>query len=132
MHSSPSPSLSLPLNFPPLSTYLTLFLPAVIITSLSFLLPLQELLAEVNHRHVKNTVCQKVWRLLVHALAWAICMAGTAACVLGIYFFSNYMHQVRSLVSFPCWPQYFLSDAFHLTEQTAGWLRGCSIINSTI
>ncbi|XP_040001994.1 transmembrane channel-like protein 6b [Xiphias gladius] len=54
---------------------------------------LKELLAEVNHRHVKNTVCQKVWRLLVHALAWAICMAGTAACVLGIYFFSNYMHQ---------------------------------------
>ncbi|XP_071359835.1 transmembrane channel-like protein 6b [Trachinotus anak] len=54
---------------------------------------LKELLAEVNHKHVKNTVCQRLWRLTVHGIAWAICIAGTTACVLCIYFFSHYMHQ---------------------------------------
>lgn len=56
---------------------------------------LQELLAEVNHKDVKNTLCQKLWRLMVHGLAWAICIAVTAACVIGIYFLSHYMHKVR-------------------------------------
>ncbi|XP_054460237.1 transmembrane channel-like protein 6b [Anoplopoma fimbria] len=54
---------------------------------------LKELLAEVNHKHVKNTVCQKVWRLTVHGLAWAICIASTTACVLAIYYFSDFMLQ---------------------------------------
>lgn len=54
---------------------------------------LKELLAEVNHKKVKNTVCQRLWRLAVQGLAWAICIAGTTACVLGIYFFSDHMHQ---------------------------------------
>uniref|UniRef100_A0A4W6CBY6 Transmembrane channel-like protein n=1 Tax=Lates calcarifer TaxID=8187 RepID=A0A4W6CBY6_LATCA len=35
---------------------------------------LKELLAEVNHKHVKNTVGQRLWRLMVHGLAWAICI----------------------------------------------------------
>ncbi|XP_019960488.2 transmembrane channel-like protein 6b [Paralichthys olivaceus] len=56
---------------------------------------LKELLAEVNHKHVKNTLCQKLCRLMVHCLAWAICIASTTACVLGIYFFSDFMHQDR-------------------------------------
>lgn len=54
---------------------------------------LKELLAEVNHKRVKNTVCQRLWRLMVHGLAWSICIASTTACVLGIYHFSEYMHQ---------------------------------------
>ncbi|XP_051240666.1 transmembrane channel-like protein 6b [Dicentrarchus labrax] len=54
---------------------------------------LKELLAEVNHKNVKNTACQKLWRLLVHGLAWAICIASTAACVTAIYYFSDHMHQ---------------------------------------
>ncbi|XP_054635974.1 transmembrane channel-like protein 6b isoform X2 [Dunckerocampus dactyliophorus] len=54
---------------------------------------LKELLAEVSHKHSKNTVCQKLWRLAVHSLAWAICIASTTACVLSIYYFSGYMHQ---------------------------------------
>ncbi|XP_033480543.2 transmembrane channel-like protein 6b [Epinephelus lanceolatus] len=54
---------------------------------------LKELLAEVNHKHVKKTSCQKFGRLMVHGLAWAICIASTTACVLGIYYFSEYMHQ---------------------------------------
>ncbi|XP_022611480.1 transmembrane channel-like protein 6 [Seriola dumerili] len=54
---------------------------------------LKELLAEVNHKHVKNTGCQKVWRLTVQGIAWAICIAGTICCVIGIYFFSHYMHK---------------------------------------
>ncbi|XP_029355053.1 transmembrane channel-like protein 6b isoform X3 [Echeneis naucrates] len=54
---------------------------------------LKELLAEVNHKHVKNTFCQRLWRLTVHSIAWAICIASTTACVIGIYFFSQHMHQ---------------------------------------
>nr|XP_057947096.1 transmembrane channel-like protein 6b isoform X2 [Doryrhamphus excisus] len=54
---------------------------------------LKELIAEVNHKHSKNTVWQKLWRLAVHSLAWAICIASTTACVLSIYYFSDYMHQ---------------------------------------
>ncbi|XP_068176894.1 transmembrane channel-like protein 6b [Antennarius striatus] len=54
---------------------------------------LKELLAEVNHKNVKNTCSQMLWSLMVHGLAWAICIASTAACVLGIYYFSDHMHQ---------------------------------------
>ncbi|XP_037328684.2 transmembrane channel-like protein 6b isoform X2 [Pungitius pungitius] len=54
---------------------------------------LKELLAEVNHKHVKNTGCQKLWRMMVHGLAWTICLASTIACVLAIYYFSDHMHQ---------------------------------------
>uniref|UniRef100_A0A8C9YJG1 Transmembrane channel-like protein n=1 Tax=Sander lucioperca TaxID=283035 RepID=A0A8C9YJG1_SANLU len=43
---------------------------------------LKELLAEVNQKHVKNTACQKLWRLMVHGLAWTICIGSTTACVL--------------------------------------------------
>ncbi|XP_049575798.1 transmembrane channel-like protein 6b [Syngnathus scovelli] len=54
---------------------------------------LKELLAEVNCKHTKRTLCQNLWRLAVHCLAWAICVASTTACVLAIYFFSDHMHQ---------------------------------------
>ncbi|KAM6940471.1 transmembrane channel-like protein 6b [Xenentodon cancila] len=57
---------------------------------------LKELLAEVNHKHVKNTVCQTVWRLVVHGLAWAICIASTTGCVIGIYYFSDMMYNSSS------------------------------------
>ncbi|XP_032396588.1 transmembrane channel-like protein 6b [Etheostoma spectabile] len=54
---------------------------------------LKELLAEVDQKHVKNTACQKLWRLMVHGLAWTICIASTTACLLAIYYFSDYMHE---------------------------------------
>uniref|UniRef100_A0A671TLM9 Transmembrane channel-like protein n=1 Tax=Sparus aurata TaxID=8175 RepID=A0A671TLM9_SPAAU len=54
---------------------------------------LKELLAEVNHKNVMNTACQKLSRLMVHGLAWAICIGGNAACVYAIYHFSEHMHQ---------------------------------------
>ncbi|XP_078133322.1 transmembrane channel-like protein 6b [Sander vitreus] len=54
---------------------------------------LKELLAEVNQKHIKNTVCQKLWRLMVHGLAWTICIVSTTACVLAIYYFSGNMHK---------------------------------------
>lgn len=60
---------------------------------------LKELLAEVNHKHVKNTVCQKLWRLTVHGIAWTICIASTTGCVIGIYYFSEHMHQNLRLFS---------------------------------
>lgn len=59
------------------------------------LLFLQELLAEVKQRDVNTTICQKLWRLVAHGVAWAICIASTTACVLGVYYFSDHMHQVR-------------------------------------
>ncbi|KAJ0033275.1 hypothetical protein NQD34_000382 [Periophthalmus magnuspinnatus] len=54
---------------------------------------IKELLAEVNHSKVKNTVCQRLWRVTVHGLAWTICIATTTGCAFGIYFFSEYMHK---------------------------------------
>ncbi|KAI9533887.1 hypothetical protein NQZ68_018255 [Dissostichus eleginoides] len=54
---------------------------------------LKELLAEVSHKQVKNTRCQRLWRLMVHGLAWTICVASTTACVLAIYYCSDHMHQ---------------------------------------
>ncbi|XP_028316437.1 transmembrane channel-like protein 6b [Gouania willdenowi] len=54
---------------------------------------LKELLAEVSHKHLRNTGCQKFWRLVVHGLAWTICIASITACVLSIYYFSGYMHK---------------------------------------
>ena len=62
---------------------------------LLLLLPVQELLAEVNHKQVQKTACQRLGRMMVHGLAWAICIASTTACAAGIYYFSAYMHQVR-------------------------------------
>lgn len=55
----------------------------------------QELLAEVIHKDDSKTASQKLWRLMVHALAWSICIGSTTASVLSIYHFSEYMHQVR-------------------------------------
>lgn len=60
---------------------------------------LKELLAEVNHKNVMNTACQKLSRLMVHGLAWAICIGGNAACVYAIYHFSEHMHQNLQLTS---------------------------------
>ncbi|XP_027138541.1 transmembrane channel-like protein 6b isoform X2 [Larimichthys crocea] len=54
---------------------------------------LRELLAEVNHKDANNTACQKLWRLMIHGLAWVICIGSTIGCVLGIYYFSDYMHK---------------------------------------
>lgn len=42
-----------------------------------------------------NTVCQKLSRLMVHGLAWAICIGSNTACVYAIYWFSDHMHKVR-------------------------------------
>ncbi|XP_071381230.1 transmembrane channel-like protein 6b [Centroberyx affinis] len=63
---------------------------------------LKELLAEVTHKHVKKTMSQRLWRLMVHGLAWAICIGSTIACALAVYYFSEFMHKdlqerVRSL-----------------------------------
>lgn len=60
---------------------------------------LKELLAEVNHKDVKNTGCQKLWRLTVHGIAWAICIGSTTASVVGIYFFSHHMHQNQQKIA---------------------------------
>lgn len=54
---------------------------------------IKELLAEINHKRVKSTRCQRLWRVTVHALAWAICIASTTGCAFGIYFFSEHMHK---------------------------------------
>lgn len=50
----------------------------------------------MTHKNAKSTLSQKLCRLIIHGLAWAICVAGTIACMMGIYYFSEYMHQVRA------------------------------------
>ncbi|XP_077461590.1 transmembrane channel-like protein 6b [Stigmatopora argus] len=54
---------------------------------------LKELLAEVNQKSSKNTLRQKLWRVAVHFFSWTVCVACTIACVLAIYYFSEYLHQ---------------------------------------
>ncbi|XP_057700749.1 transmembrane channel-like protein 6b [Corythoichthys intestinalis] len=54
---------------------------------------LKELLAEVNHKRSKNSLCQNLWRVAVHFFSWTICVASTTACVLAIYYFSEYIHR---------------------------------------
>lgn len=54
---------------------------------------LKELLAELSHRQIKKTVLQKLQRLLIHGLAWTICIAGITGCVAAIYFFSGYLQK---------------------------------------
>ncbi|KAI3352873.1 hypothetical protein L3Q82_019450, partial [Scortum barcoo] len=73
--------------------------PSVKLRSENICTQLKELLAEVNHKNVKNTVCQRLGKLTVHGLAWAICIASTAACVFVIYCFSEHMrkHTSRSV-----------------------------------
>lgn len=60
---------------------------------------IKELLAEVNHKQVKNTRCQRLWRFTVHAMAWTICIASTTGCALGIYYFSEHMHKNLEVLS---------------------------------
>nr|XP_020451787.1 transmembrane channel-like protein 6 [Monopterus albus]XP_020451788.1 transmembrane channel-like protein 6 [Monopterus albus] len=66
---------------------------SVKLMSENIFIQLKELLAEVSYKSVQNTTCQKLGRLMVHGLAWAICIANTAACVFGVCRFSEYMHQ---------------------------------------
>ncbi|KAF6739127.1 Transmembrane channel-like protein 6 [Oryzias melastigma] len=54
---------------------------------------LKEILAEVVQKKEKTGPCQALWRLMVHGLAWAICIGATAGCVISVYFFSEFMHK---------------------------------------
>ncbi|XP_037546160.1 transmembrane channel-like protein 6b [Nematolebias whitei] len=54
---------------------------------------LKELLAELNDKHIRSSWLEKLRRLMIHCIAWLICIAGTTACVVGIYCFSDYMHR---------------------------------------
>ncbi|KAM9792632.1 LOW QUALITY PROTEIN: transmembrane channel-like protein 6b [Neosynchiropus ocellatus] len=56
---------------------------------------IKELLAEVNHKKVTITMCQRLRKLMIHFLAWTICIVCTTACLLGIFYLSEHMHQVR-------------------------------------
>lgn len=67
----------------------------VISPSHHVLLPHQELLAELDQNQGDSSLCQRFWRLMVHGVAWTICIASTVGCVIGIYYFSEFMHQVR-------------------------------------
>lgn len=43
---------------------------------------------------MKKTWRQQLYKLMVHALAWTICISSTIGCVFAVYFFSDYMHTV--------------------------------------
>ncbi|XP_042589406.1 transmembrane channel-like protein 6b [Cyprinus carpio] len=53
---------------------------------------LKELVAEVNRQEQKFPVLQRLFRLFIHMLAWIMCLGSTLACVLAVYYFSEYMH----------------------------------------
>uniref|UniRef100_A0A673MFS0 Transmembrane channel-like protein n=1 Tax=Sinocyclocheilus rhinocerous TaxID=307959 RepID=A0A673MFS0_9TELE len=53
---------------------------------------LKELVAEVNRQELKFPVLQRLFRLFIHMLAWIMCLGSTLACVLAVYYFSEYMH----------------------------------------
>ncbi|XP_062311923.1 transmembrane channel-like protein 6b, partial [Osmerus eperlanus] len=52
-----------------------------------------ELLAELGRGQEQRSWAQRLWRLTVHSLAWAICTGSTVACALAVYYFSEYMHK---------------------------------------
>lgn len=54
---------------------------------------LKELVAEVNRQQLKFPVLQRLFRLFIHMLAWIMCLGSTLACVLAVYYFSEYMHK---------------------------------------
>uniref|UniRef100_A0A8C2KVN2 Transmembrane channel like 6 n=1 Tax=Cyprinus carpio TaxID=7962 RepID=A0A8C2KVN2_CYPCA len=62
---------------------------------------LKELVAEVNHQKLKFPVLQRLFRLSIHMLAWILCLGSTLACVLAVYYFSEYMHGVRHMLFDP-------------------------------
>uniref|UniRef100_A0A671MGP5 Transmembrane channel-like protein n=2 Tax=Sinocyclocheilus anshuiensis TaxID=1608454 RepID=A0A671MGP5_9TELE len=59
---------------------------------------LKELVAEVNRQELKFPVLQRLFRLFIHMLAWIMCLGSTLACVLAVYYFSEYMHGVRHIL----------------------------------
>uniref|UniRef100_A0A8C5CK25 Transmembrane channel-like protein n=1 Tax=Gadus morhua TaxID=8049 RepID=A0A8C5CK25_GADMO len=53
---------------------------------------LRELLADVTRNHANQTAGQRLWRLLVHGLAWTICSGSTVACALAVHYLAQHMH----------------------------------------
>ncbi|MBN3313500.1 TMC6 protein, partial [Atractosteus spatula] len=54
---------------------------------------LKELLSELALRKNKTSLLQRLAWVMVHMLAWAMCLGVTLGCVLATYYFSDYMHQ---------------------------------------
>ncbi|KAL4648651.1 transmembrane channel-like protein 6 [Arapaima gigas] len=53
----------------------------------------KELLSELSGPHEKKTVLQRLARLSVHLLAWVMCAGSTAAILLAVHYFSDYVHK---------------------------------------
>lgn len=54
---------------------------------------LKELLAEANRQESEVPALQRFCRLLIHMLAWIMCLGSIVACVLAVYYFSEYIHK---------------------------------------
>ncbi|XP_043970207.1 transmembrane channel-like protein 6b isoform X1 [Gambusia affinis] len=54
---------------------------------------LKELLGEAHHSRTRSTTLDKLIKLMIHGLGWTLCIGATAGCVVGIYYFSDYMHK---------------------------------------
>ncbi|XP_060741255.1 transmembrane channel-like protein 6b [Tachysurus vachellii] len=54
---------------------------------------LKELLAEVNRKKVKSSFWTRITVLSIQLLAWIICIGITVVCSIGVFFFSDYVHQ---------------------------------------
>ena len=49
----------------------------------------------MTRNHANQTAGQRLWRLLVHGLAWTICSGSTVACALAVHYLAQHMHAVR-------------------------------------
>ncbi|KAL2089847.1 hypothetical protein ACEWY4_014535 [Coilia grayii] len=54
---------------------------------------LKELLADVGRKQGEIPILQRLARISMHLLAWSMCLGSTVACVVGVYYFSGYMHK---------------------------------------
>ncbi|KAK6479730.1 transmembrane channel-like protein 6 [Huso huso] len=54
---------------------------------------MKELLSELARASGQQTLLQKLARMTVHLLAWAMSLGSTVACAMGVYYFSTYMHK---------------------------------------
>ncbi|TRY82644.1 hypothetical protein DNTS_032584 [Danionella cerebrum] len=54
---------------------------------------LKELVSEVSRQEQKVPVLQRLFRIFIHSLAWIMCLGSSVACVLAVYYCSEYMHK---------------------------------------
>lgn len=78
----------------------------------------QECLAEQWSRSHPLSLCKRLQRLAVLGMAWTLVLATVLICVVGVYYFSEFIHQVSSRQD----PQ---GACVVLSCSPGSWLAGC-------